>query len=83
MPDYSKGRFGQKLRFPSDDLKLKLYRMHNDEGWTFEAWIRENPICYARKWTECFFKNKRMKSCPSAELCYNKYLNSLSPSNQN
>jgi hypothetical protein len=82
MPDYTKGRSGQKLRFPSDHLKMSLYQMNNDLGWLFETWVKENPICYERNWNECFFKNKQMKSCSSAELCYNKYLNSLSPGNQ-
>jgi hypothetical protein len=83
MPDFSVGRSGLKLRFPNDYLKISLYQVHNENGWLFETWVKENPICYERNWTECFFKNKQMKSCLSAELCYNKYLNGLSPRNQN
>jgi hypothetical protein len=78
MPDYSKGRSGHKLRFSNDYLKLALYPVCNDKGWLFETWVKENPICYERYWTECFFKNRQIKFCPSAEICYNKYLNSLS-----
>ena len=83
MPDYSKGRSGQKLRFPVDRIKLNLYPMKNAKEWLFETWVKDNPICYERFWTECFFKEKEIKSCPSAELCYHKYLNSTSPRNQN
>jgi len=81
MPDYTIGRSGQKLRFPQDRQKEKLYKMHNDKGWLFETWVKDNSICYERYWTECFFKGKVMKSCPSAELCYNKYLNKISLKN--
>jgi len=77
MPDYSKGRSGQKLRFPNDWIKKSLYEMRNDKGWLFEEWVNENPICYEQRWTECFFSHKRMASCPSAELCYNKHLNGI------
>jgi len=83
MPDYSKGRLGHKIRFYVDQLKISLYSMQNDKGWLFESWVKDNPICYERYWTECFFKGKQIKTCISAELCYNKYLNSINPSNQN
>jgi len=75
MPDFSVGRSGRKLRFLSGWVKQALFPVENNRGWQFESWVRENPICYERYWTECFFKGKRMPSCPSAELCYNKYLN--------
>jgi len=75
MPDYSKGRSGQKLRFPNDWVKRSLYQIRNADGLLFETWVNENPICYERHWTECFLKGLRMKSCASAEICYNKYLN--------
>ena len=75
MPDYAVGRSGQKLRFPNDRLKKCLYGVKNSDGRLFEDWVSENSVCYEQRWTECFFKNKCMKSCVSAELCYNKYLN--------
>lgn len=77
MPDYSIGRSGKKLRFANDRIKISLYRMKNDKGWLFEEWVNENPICYEQRWTECFFKNKCMKTCAFAELCYNKHLNGI------
>jgi hypothetical protein len=83
MFDFSRGRSGRKLRFSNDYLKIGLYQLCNEKGWLFEMWVKENPICYERYWTECFFKNKQMKTCSSAELCYNKYLNSVSSRNQN
>ena len=83
MPDYSKGRLGQKIRFPVDQLRISLYSMRNDKGWLFETWVKDNPICYECRWTECFFKGKKIKTCPSAELCYNKYFNSANPRNPN
>lgn len=75
MFDFSRERSGRKLRFSN--------QLRNEKGWLFETWVKENPICYERYWTECFFKNKQMESCSSAELCYNKYLNSVSSRNQN
>jgi hypothetical protein len=73
--DFTKGRSGQKLRFSTDRIKKSLYQMHNDKGWLFETWVNENPICYERYWTECFFANRTMKTCAKAEICYNQYLN--------
>ena len=77
MPDYSKGRSGQKLRFSADRIKISLYELRNNNNWLFENWINDNPICYERYWTECFFKGRQMKTCLSAEICYNKYLNGI------